>query len=144
MENKLVNMERKKSKSDFKLLPTYWKTIGFCVLLLCGAGALLVRIKGLSLTPEGYNQSLNFLLHGIILGLLMIAASRDKEEDELTQSIRVKSMATVFITNGVLVVMQPLFTLMGDEPIVPFTAAHLMVESLVFYLLLFSFQKLMR
>lgn len=144
MENKPSSLKTKKRKHDLVMLPPYFKGIGFFTLLICGVLALADRVKDFGIRPDQPHYFRHLMLHGILLGLLLLAASRDKEEDELTQAIRVKSMATVFITNGVIVVIQPFFTLIGDDPIVPFTAVNLMVEALVFYLLLFSFQKLMR
>ena len=66
------------------LLPFWWKFIGIGWLLF---------VLGYSLFQGNFNSSTNtFLLSGMYFGLILIAFSKEKNEDEFSEQTRVKAM----------------------------------------------------
>lgn len=144
MENKLSPLKTKKRKHDLVMLPSYFKGIGFFVALLSGIALLLHHINGFGAVPGQPELFPGLTIHAVLLGLFLMALARDLQEDEQTQSLRHKSMASGFILATIYVIMDPFFGLMFREPYDPISGVQVMLIVLVTYLLQFSFEKLMR
>ena len=95
-ENFIEN-ERKglKKMLDFRL-PNVFKSIGLLIAIIA---FLLLVFKGQ--LAEDVTMLRSIARQGLIIGLLLISLSRDKEEDEMTVQLRAQSYAMGFIV-GVL------------------------------------------
>lgn len=144
MENKLSPNHTRKQGLGLTLLPVSFKWVGFLIALISGALAIADKVRDFGIRPEDPGSFRTLLLHGVLLGLLCIAASRDEEEDEQTQSIRLRCLGSTFFFGGMYVILGPLFDIMFQDPVKLMTAVQLMLLLLVVYLLEFSFFKLMR
>ena len=87
--------------NQIRLLPRYFKIVGLSVVII----SFLLRIWANPLMPDLklYLPSL------IILGMSIIAFSRNKVEDELTMLIRLKAMSAAFIGGIIEVMLSPVF-----------------------------------
>ena len=123
-------MENKRSKKEIVLLPRYFKVIGLVVIIL--AIVPMVVIKSLSIKMVQVQKELlkQFTANAIILGLLFIAWSKDKLEDEMTFPIRLKAMAFAFISAVCILVI------IENE-----TGHSVVIKMLLFYLIWYYFQK---
>ncbi len=72
------------------LLPFWWKFIGIGWILF---------VFGYSIFQRNFNPGTNtFLLSGMYFGLIQIAFSKEKQEDEFAEQIRVKAMYLTVIS----------------------------------------------
>tara|TARA_R110002020_G_scaffold282493_1_gene498185 strand:+ start:704 stop:1147 length:444 start_codon:yes stop_codon:yes gene_type:complete len=101
---KIMDCERTKIEkwSQFQL-PNRWKTIG---VLLCIA--LFVTAIVLKFTEFEVGWFKGVLRRGILIGLLIISISKDKNEDEMIVSLRSKAYTLAFIFGVVFTLVQPL------------------------------------
>ncbi len=101
---KIMDCERTKIEkwSRFQL-PNRWKTIG---VLLCIA--LFVTAIVLKFTEFEVGWFKGVLRRGILIGLLIISISKDKNEDEMIVSLRSKAYTLAFIFGVVFTLVQPL------------------------------------
>tara|TARA_R100001369_G_scaffold85625_1_gene119430 strand:+ start:593 stop:1036 length:444 start_codon:yes stop_codon:yes gene_type:complete len=101
---KIMDCERTKIEkwSRFQL-PNRWKTIG---VLLCLA--LFVTAIVLKFTEFEVGWFKGVLRRGILIGLLIISISKDKNEDEMIVSLRSKAYTLAFIFGVVFTLVQPL------------------------------------
>ncbi|MCW3075212.1 MAG: hypothetical protein JWP69_2281 [Flaviaesturariibacter sp.] len=96
-----------------KLLPNYYKKVGWSILLTTIAVPFLSLIL-----PDLWEQKQTikpFLVSGMLVGLLIIALARDKVEDELIMELRLKALAGAFIIGCAYVIFNPFIDLLfGD------------------------------
>lgn len=79
---------------------------------------------------------------GVLVSLSMLALTKDKEEDELTIKIRMKSYAISFIIGVALLVFQPFANLLFDNSFLfDMSAFQLILTMLCVYFSLFSLYK---
>lgn len=131
MENKTI------IKSS--LLPNEMKLIGAVIALLSFIGGLSVKM----MNKEVANTELIILCtySGMIMGLLFVALSRDKVEDERINQLRAQSMQFAFIFAAVSTLVRPVIDLLFGDPI-EFEKAHSIVfMMLLVYIFCFIFLK---
>lgn len=92
-------------KTHIKLLPYWVKFIGlgWMVSVICYSWLY----SGTVVSPPGRPFISEFVAIGINLGLLLMAVSRDKKEDEFSNQIRLRSMylssILLFLFSGILI-----------------------------------------
>ena len=87
------------------LLPHYCKKIGLITSLLFGIAAFVFKlVTRHSAWPEK-ELFLVLIADGIILGMILIAWSKDKIEDELTVALRLKSVVLTFAYTVLMVII---------------------------------------
>lgn len=99
----------KKQQTDLPLLPNYVKKIGFGLLLI---SVLLLTAYLLKVLPIEKTFSGLLIKNSILTGLLLLALSKDKIEDELTLKLRVQSFAISFIYAVLFIITHPLIQLL--------------------------------
>lgn len=102
--NKICDSEERRLHwlVNFKL-PNYWKKIGW--------GVLIISIFFLILTKffdDDYLVIKSILKKLTLVGLLIVAISKDKIEDELVENLRGKAFSFSFIIGVVYVLVQPI------------------------------------
>lgn len=132
------------NKPALRLLPHYFKRVGLVLIALTA----LTFITLVTIRPEA-TQSIKdtvklLLVSSLILAMMLIAISRDKMEDELTQLVRLKAMALAFIYSVISTLVYPLITLVFDGSGTKISSHELVFNMLVIYLLTFSALKYFR
>lgn len=101
---KIMDCERNRLQKiiSFRLPQSFYK-IGMAV-----AGLAIVMMFVRAFAMEGETEWLKLLLQKVLLvGMLLMSVSRDKEEDELTIKLRMQSYAWAFIVGVVYALVMP-------------------------------------
>ena len=101
---KIIECERNRLEkiTNFRL-PHYFYIIG---LIVAGLGIVMMFIRAFAM--EGETEWLKLLLQKVLLvGMLLMSVSRDKQEDELTIKLRMQSYAWAFIVGVVYALVMP-------------------------------------
>ena len=137
-------MESKRRKKELVLLPAYFKKIGLAIILLSFVPAVVIKSMDFKLVQIQRELFRVFTLNAFLLGLLFIAWSKDKVEDEMTFNIRLKSMAFTFAWTVLYVVFKPIVDLLFKSTIGSVTGQEVVMNMLFVYLILYYLQKLGR
>ncbi len=136
-----------KNLKNLKLLPNYFKYIGWIVIFIAGfyfmsmAITLLISFDvyekiwffnvpmKIGMYLEEYNYNL------FLIGVMLLAFTREKIEDERIKSYRIKAMSLSLIFAVLFVIIQPLVkNLLLDLPHETQSAQLVMISSMIFYL----------
>lgn len=94
--------ERLSKVTNFRLSHTFW-TIGMAIAALA---ILTMLIRAFAM--EGNTEWLReFAKKGLLVGMLLMSISKDKEEDELTIKLRMQSYAFAFVVGVVYALVMP-------------------------------------
>jgi hypothetical protein len=133
-------MEFLTNKKKYTLLPVYFKKIGIVVIVLSYLPLIIVKAFDIELIKSQKELFKTLTLNILILGLVFIAWSRDKMEDEMTMSIRLSAMAWTFLWAVLLVVVKSSLDFLFHGTSSEFTA-HPFVLMMLFYYLFVYYQK---
>ena len=134
-------MESKRRKNKHVLLPVYFKKVGLAVMILAFVPAIIVKSMNFELMQSQKELFRVLTLNAFILGLLFVAWSRDTVEDEMTVSIRLKSMSWTFTWAVLYVIITPLIDLLFKDPIDDLTGQQVVMSMLFVYLIMYYLQK---
>jgi hypothetical protein len=137
-------MESKRRKKELVLLPVYFKKIGLVVMILAFVPAIIVKSMNVELVQTQKELFRVLTLNAFILGLLFVVCSRDKVEDEMTLSIRLKSMSWTFTWAVLYVIIAPIIDLLFKDPIGTLTGQQVVMSMLFVYLIMYYLQKMGR
>lgn len=137
-------MQCKRSKKEPGLLPLYFKKIGLLVMILAFIPAIIVKSVNVELVQTQKEIFRVLTLNAFILGLLFVAWSRDKVEDEMTVSIRLKAMSWTFTWAVLYFIITPFIALLFKDLIVRLTGQLVVMSMLFVYLTIYYLQKLSR
>lgn len=141
MESKIYTMEKLKNKNKEILLPNYFKKVGIAVMLLTFVLIVIFKTINIKLNPANKELLKLITLNGFILGLLFIAWAKDRVEDEMTISIRLRSMGFSFLSAVLFVIINPFVEMLFKAPISNLTSQNLVLNMLFVYLFMYFFQK---
>lgn len=134
-------MENKRRKKEPVLLPVYFKKIGLALMILAFTPAIVVKSMNVQLAQTQKELFQVFTLNAFVLGLLFVAWSRDKVEDEMTVSIRLKCMYWTVTWAALYVVIIPFIDLLFTDPIGVVSGQQVVLSMLFFYLIMYYLQK---
>lgn len=97
-----------------KLLPNYFKKIGLGFILASFVFVVSIKIFGIHLTAEIKEMTKTIFWDILILGMLFIAFSKEKDEDELTMLIRMKALASAFVYVVIFKIVNDVFSLFNQ------------------------------
>lgn len=137
-------MESKRNKNEAVLLPKYFKKIGLVVMILAFVPAVVVKSMNIEMVQSQKELFRVFTLNAFILGLLFVAWSKDKVEDEMTVAIRLKAMAWAFSWAVLYVIIKPIVDLLFKDPIQDLTGQQVVMSMLFVYLIMYYIQKIGR
>ena len=80
-----------------------WKKIGVLISLLCFVVLMLLKLMDLNSIESSF-----VLKRVLLIGLLVVSLSKDKEEDEMIVSLRAKSFTLAFVLAVLYSLIQPL------------------------------------
>ena len=131
---------RSDKKKILGLLPNYFKKIGLAIIILAFLGGVILVVT-IEWTKEQFEMLKLFSGNLFILGLLFLALSKDKIEDEQTLFIRLQSMAGAFVWGIIYVIINPLIDLIISQPITEMKARSLIGSMLLVYLIIYFLKK---
>ena len=97
------------------LLPNYFKKIGLGFILASVVFVVSVKISGIHLTAEKKEMMKTILRDVVLLGMMFIAFSKEKDEDELTMLIRMKALASAFVYIVIFKIVSDVFGIIDQE-----------------------------
>jgi len=97
------------------LLPNYFKKIGLGFILASVVFVVSVKISGIHLTVEKKEMMKTIFWDILIIGMLFIAFSKEKDEDELTMLIRMKALASAFVYIVIFKIVSDVFGIIDHE-----------------------------
>jgi hypothetical protein len=93
------------------LLPNYFKKIGLGFILASVVFVVSVKILGIHLTAEKKEMMKIILSDAFLLGMVIVAFSKDKDEDELTMLIRMKALGSAVVFVVIFKIVNDIFHL---------------------------------
>jgi hypothetical protein len=135
------SMEMKILKTKPLFLPVYIKWVGVIIILLALIHGVLMKALNVEMQPDQKELFRIFTMNAFILGLLFIALSRDRFEDERIISVRVKALAWAFIWAVIYVIVSPFIDLLFKDPVEDLSGQQVVMSMLLIYLLMFYLQK---
>jgi|SRR5690242_16301027 hypothetical protein len=127
-----------------KLLPTYFKLIGFGLIIIGFAAGPLIKFSHLQLQEAKKELIELFCKALILLGLAFVAGSKERHEYEGIMTIRLKSFLSAFFCGAFLVIFQPIGNLLLLGKADHISGVTILAEILLFYLADFYWEKFMR
>lgn len=101
----------KKLEKNLKLLPNYYRKIGFALVGI----VIIIIILSITKIIVAEDELLKSISGSILLiAFLLIALARDKIEDELTIIIRLRALAGTFIYGVVILIIDPFINLLFE------------------------------
>ena len=97
------------------LLPNYFKKIGLGFILASVVFVVSVKISGIHFTAEKKEMMKTIFWDILIIGMLFIAFSKEKDEDELTMLIRMKALASAFVYIVIFKIVSDVFGIIDQE-----------------------------
>ena len=113
-------------------------------MILAFVPAIIVKSMNVELVQTQKELFRVLTLNAFILGLLFVAWSKDKVEDEMTVSIRLKAMSWTFTWAVIYVIITPFIDLLFKDPIGDLTGQQVVMSMLFVYLIMYYLQKLGR
>lgn len=112
-QSKFLDSERSRLEKVLKFqLPNSFKKIGIGFFIVSFAS--LAILKGVI---ENYDLIKIILRNILLISLLLVSISRDKEEDELVKLLRSQSFALAFIFGILYAIIQPLANVLVSSTI---------------------------
>lgn len=134
-------MENRKIKNQIGLLPNYFKKIGVLVMILAIVPPIIVKSIEIDIIKSQRDLLKIITIDLFILGLFFIAMARDKVEDELTITIRLKAMAWTFSWAVMYVIVQPFVYLLFNDPPQDLMGQQVVLAMLFVYMIMYYIQK---
>jgi len=113
MSQKIIEWERSKLGKLNPLLPPYFKTIGWSLLIGAFVGIFIARFG----FEDKEDIVMFWLKNTMILSLLVLGIAKEKMEDERIQNIRMKSLSLALIFGVIYAVVQPIVDFGVDQVI---------------------------
>lgn len=128
-------MKEKYKQSELRLLPRYFNKIGIGIFLIIGLIIALTLVDILKIDPD---ILLTITKSGILVGLLILAMTKIKTEDELTLRIRLKSLGFAFIFGVGYTIIEPFINLLFQNSfITKRSVSELLITMLLVYFVIF-------
>lgn len=110
-------MQNKIGKKEYILFPHYFKKLGVIVIVSTFAIGLILKLMNVEFVSTNKETFKLFAMSMLIVGLLLIAWSKEKMEDEMSMYIRLNAIAWTFIWTISYVIFQPIAELVvGNVP----------------------------
>lgn len=124
-----------------RMLPPYFKLIGLLVILLTIAVAIILVNSSREWLPDEKTMIKIFTKNGLLAGLLLIALAKEKLEDEMMVSLRLKSAGSAMIMTSGLVIFSPLISLILKKELLELDGPSIISFMLVFYIFMYQIEK---
>lgn len=125
-------MENRINKKQLILLPTYFKWVGLATMALSVIANIVLK-QGKQELVDLSEVYRTLTLNGFILGIFFLALSKDKVEDEMTMSFRLRSMSFSFIGAIIMVVVRPVIDILSGDTISMMSSQSVVMSMLIVY-----------
>jgi len=128
------------SKYGRGLLPGYFKIVGIAVIALTFAGMIIFR----SFIMQHADQKAlakSITMNVILIGLFLIAWTRDKIEDEMSIHLRFQSMALSFLFGVMYCIIHPVVNVIIGDTDYDLPGQQLVMAMLIFFIIIFAIRK---
>jgi len=126
------------SKYGRGLLPSYFKIVGLIVIALSFVAAFFMKSY---ITADQKPLAKTITINIIIVGLFLIAWTRDKVEDEMSVHLRFQSMAVSFLFGVMYAVFFPVASYFMDGTNLDISGQQLVMAMLIFFIFTYTFKK---
>lgn len=132
----------KNINKELKLLPNYFKIIGFAL----GVIDIIIVILSITNVIEADEELLKSITGSILLiAFLILALSKDKIEDELTIIIKLRAFGGAFIYGTVIIIIEPFINLLLEGIYYKDNGAiGLLSQMFIFYFIMVFIMKKLR
>ena len=127
-----------------KLLPTYFKKIGLGLIILCVIVPIAFKLFHFQIESAKKEMIKTITKDIVIIGMVFIAFSRDKVEDELTMLLRTKALISAVFFAFTVTIVSDVFNLFLSEPVERDDAFSIMFRIVFFQILYNQLAKLNR
>ena len=128
-------MKENYKQAELRLLPRYFNKIGVAIFLIIGLIIVLTVLDVFKIDPD---ILLTITKSGILVGLLILAMTKIKTEDELTLRIRLKSLGFAFIFGVGYTIIEPFINLLFQNSfITKRSVSELLITMLLVYFVIF-------
>jgi hypothetical protein len=134
-------MEKKLNQNKIGLFPNYFKKIGIVIMILAFIPVVIIVAMHIQLSQTTKELLKTATMDGFILGLLFVAWSKDKIEDEMAMYIRLKSAAWTFVFAVCYVIIYPIGNLISEGKLKNSSGQQLVVVMLFSYIIMYFLQK---
>ena len=124
------------------LLPNYFKKIGLGFILASVVFVVSVKISGIHPTAEKKEMMKTISRDVVLLGMMFIAFSKEKDEDELTMLIRMKALASAFVYIVIFKIVSDVFGIIDKELIENMNGYFF--QMMIWYFFIYYSAKLLR
>ncbi len=124
------------------LLPNYFKKIGLGFILASVVFVVSVKISGIHPTAEKKEMMKTISRDVVLLGMMLIAFSKEKDEDELTMLIRMKALASAFVYIVIFKIVSDVFGIIDQELIENMNGYFF--QMMIWYFFIYYSAKLLR
>jgi len=124
------------------LLPNYFKKIGLGFILASVVFVVSVKILGIHPTAEKKEIMKTIFWDILIIGMLFIAFSKEKDEDELNMLIRMKALASAFVYIVIFKIVSDVFGIIDKELIENMNGYFF--QMMIWYFFIYYSAKLLR
>ena len=124
------------------LLPNYFKKIGLGFILASVVFIVSVKISGIHLTAEKKEMMKTISRDVVLLGMMFLAFSKEKDEDELTMLIRMKALASAFVYIVIFKIVSDVFGIIDKELIENMNGYFF--QMMIWYFFIYYSAKLLR
>ncbi len=124
------------------LLPNYFKKIGLGFILASVVFVVSVKISGIHLSVEKKEMMKTISRDVVLLGMMFIAFSKEKDEDELTMLIRMKALASAFVYIVIFKIVSDVFGIIDQELIENMNGYFF--QMMIWYFFIYYSAKLLR
>jgi hypothetical protein len=131
-------MKFTKSNYSANLLPTYFKVVGILVIALTLPSAAFIRPY---IEPHHYQLAKAVTFNMIILGLFLIAWSRDKIEDEMSIHLRFQAMGGAFLFGVMICIINPLVAFLSSSPDFDIQGQQPIMAMLIVFIIVYTVKK---
>ena len=124
------------------LLPNYFKKIGLGFILASVVFVVSVKISGIHPTAEKKEMMKTISRDVVLLGMMFLAFSKEKDEDELTMLIRMKALASAFVYIVIFKIVSDVFGIIDKELIENMNGYFF--QMMIWYFFIYYSAKLLR
>ena len=124
------------------LLPNYFKKIGLGFILASVVFVVSVKISGIHLTAEKKEMMKTISRDVVLLGMMFLAFSKEKDEDELTMLIRMKALASAFVYIVIFKIVSDVIGIIDQELIENMNGYFF--QMMIWYFFIYYSAKLLR
>jgi type IV secretory pathway VirB3-like protein len=125
------------NNTSHNFLPVVFKKIGLAIILLSIVFIIAVKLAYVSINVLQHEVFRVISFNAILLGLLLIAISKDKTENETSHAYRLKAFSWTFTWTVLAFIIRPLVDLLAGDAIDVIPGQVVIMNMLLGYLLLY-------